>query len=97
MRLIDADVLISQSYEKMYAYEAEHFKKWISCFPTIDPESLRVQGEWVECFDEGWRRQIAGDRCSACGFTHYGASIAHYHFCPSCGAKMNIKEMTEDA
>lgn len=46
MRPIDADALISQAYEKMYAYEAKHFNDWISCFPTIDPESL-LAAQWI--------------------------------------------------
>lgn len=47
----------------------------------------RMRGEWRECFED-WRKQIAGDKCSKCGFQHYGTSINHYHFCPACGAPM---------
>lgn len=47
-----------------------------------------VHGRWEQCFED-WRKQIEGDKCSMCGFGHYGASIAHYHFCPNCGAKMD--------
>ena len=47
----------------------------------------RMRGEWRECFED-WRKQIAGDQCSKCGFQHYGTSINHYHFCPACGAPM---------
>lgn len=46
-----------------------------------------VHGEWIECFED-FRQQIAGDKCSACGFEHYGTNISHYHFCPNCGADM---------
>lgn len=47
-----------------------------------------VHGRWVQCFED-WRKQIEGDKCSACGFEHYGTSIDHYHYCPNCGAKMD--------
>ena len=46
-----------------------------------------MRGEWQVCFED-WRKQIAGDQCSKCGFQHYGTSINHYHFCPACGAPM---------
>lgn len=46
-----------------------------------------VHGRWVQCFED-WRKQIEGDKCSACNFEHYGCSINHYHYCPNCGAKM---------
>ena len=54
--------------------------------PTADVAPV-VHGRWEQCFED-WRKQIEGDKCSICGFEHYGASIAHYHFCPNCGAKM---------
>ena len=45
------------------------------------------RGEWQACFED-WRKQIAGDQCSKCGFQHYGTSINLYKFCPNCGAPM---------
>ena len=47
----------------------------------------RMRGEWKICFED-WRKQMAGDQCSKCGFQHYGTSINHYKFCPACGAPM---------
>lgn len=55
--------------------------------PTEDVQEVK-HGEWKECFED-WRKQIAGDECSSCGFQHYGSSIVHYHYCPNCGAKMD--------
>lgn len=46
-----------------------------------------VRGRWEQCFED-WRHQIEGDKCSACGFEHYGCGIKHYHYCPNCGADM---------
>ena len=54
--------------------------------PAADVQEVK-HGEWKLCYED-WRRQIAGDECSACGFQHYGTCISHYHYCPNCGAKM---------
>lgn len=53
-----------------------------------------VHARWELCY-EGYRQQIAGDKCSACGFEHYGYGISHYHYCPNCGAKMDESEDEE--
>ena len=55
--------------------------------PAADVRKIK-HGEW-KLYYADWRRQIAGDECSACGFQHYGACISHYHYCPNCGAKMD--------
>lgn len=55
--------------------------------PAVDVQEIK-HGEWKLCYED-WRRQIAGDECSACGFQHYGACISDYHYCPNCGAKMD--------
>lgn len=55
--------------------------------PAADVQEIK-HSEWKLCYED-WRRQIAGDECSACGFQHYGACISHYHYCPNCGAKMD--------
>ncbi len=55
--------------------------------PAVDVQEVK-HGEWKLCYED-WRRQIAGDECSACGFQHYGTCISHYHYCPHCGAKMD--------
>lgn len=54
--------------------------------PAADVRKVK-RDEWKLCYED-WRRQIAGDECSACGFQHYGTCISHYHYCPNCGAKM---------
>lgn len=59
--------------------------------PTADVVEVK-HGYWKECFED-WRKQIAGDECSACGFQHYGTCISHYHYCPNCGAKMDEKKV----
>lgn len=56
------------------------------CAPAVDPHE---HGRWEQCFED-WRRQIEGDKCTACGFEHYGGCINYYHYCPNCGAKMDL-------
>ena len=55
--------------------------------PVSREQVEKVRGEWQVCFED-WRKQIAGDQCSKCGFQHYGTSINLYKFCPHCGAPM---------
>lgn len=61
--------------------------KGIDLLRTADVVEVK-HGKWKECFED-WRKQIAGDECSACGFQHYGTSITHYNYCPNCGARMD--------
>lgn len=52
--------------------------------PTIDPESLRPQGEWVETdYKPYWYT-----KCSLCGHRIMLADKSHHNYCPNCGAKM---------
>lgn len=55
--------------------------------PVSDVVEVK-HGEWKLCYED-WRKQIAGDECSVCGFQHFGVSISHYHYCPNCGARMD--------
>ena len=55
--------------------------------PVSREQVEKWRGEWQICFED-WRKQMAGDQCSKCGFQHYGTSINHYKFCPNCGAPM---------
>ena len=56
--------------------------------PTIDPESLRLKGEWINArmlvggFAEKW-----GCDCSRCGIT-IQEDYRLPNFCPNCGADM---------
>lgn len=68
----------------------DDFKKAIKNMPEniiVDVAPVR-HGRWEQCFED-WRKQIEGDKCSICGFEHYGALITHYHYCPNCGAQMH--------
>ena len=55
--------------------------------PVSREQVERMRGEWQVCFED-WRKQMAGDQCSKCGFQHYGTSTNHYKYCPACGAPM---------
>ena len=52
--------------------------------PTIDPESLRPQGEWEDAEDGD------GLVCPSCGvdFCVLANETERFNYCPNCGAKM---------
>ena len=54
--------------------------------PAADVAPVR-HGRWEQCFED-WRQQIEGDKCSVCGFEHYGA---RYKYCPNCGTLMDLE------
>lgn len=64
--------------------------KMIGLLPSADVPPV-IHARWELCYED-YRQQIAGDKCSACGFEHYGCGISHYHYCPNCGAKMDESE-----
>ena len=59
----------------------------IKNLPAADAVEV-VHAKWEQCFED-YRKQIEGDKCSACGFEHYGTSIRNYKYCPNCGARMD--------
>lgn len=58
--------------------------------PAADAEPVR-HGAWYPCFED-WRQQQEGNKCSVCGFEYYGTGIRSFHYCPNCGAKMDLEE-----
>jgi len=54
--------------------------------PTIDPESLRPHGRWLNKEVDEIRCHVYGN-CSVC---HERKRIDNY--CPNCGAKMDLEE-----
>lgn len=56
--------------------------------PRADVEPVR-HGAWYPCFED-WRQQQEGNKCSVCGFEYYGTGIRSFHYCPNCGAKMDL-------
>lgn len=93
VRLIDANALLEQTEIICGRYEVKwtdnRVMAWIDNAPTIDPESLRPRGEWME----GDELDYCGNRkplCSVCGeFPLFNwADYAQCKYCPNCGAKM---------
>lgn len=69
-------------------YILEAMDMALSALRPVSREQVeKLRGEWQVCFED-WRKQMAGDQCSKCGFQHYGTSINHYKFCPACDAPM---------
>ena len=56
--------------------------------PTADVAPV-VHGRWEQCFED-WRQQIDGNECFVCGFKYFGTGIRSFHYCPNCGAKMDL-------
>lgn len=56
--------------------------------PAADAEPVQ-HGAWYQCFED-WRQQQEGNKCSVCGFEYYGTGIRFFHYCPNCGAKMDL-------
>ena len=97
-RYIDAEELLNKrpftisggkpcEYLEGFLDCVDEAKEAINNTPTADVAEVK-HGYWKECFED-WRKQIAGDECSVCGFQYYGTSITHYNYCPNCGAKMD--------
>ena len=82
----DGDVQ-KEIQDKLRPQIMELVQNIVALRPVSREQVERMRGEWQVCFED-WRKQIAGDQCSKCGFQHYGTSINHYHFCPACGAPM---------
>lgn len=67
----------------------------ISALPSAQPE--RKKGEWLEievmpAYDiMGVRTWASVMKCDTCGFETFAIEghMAQYHFCPSCGARMD--------
>lgn len=60
----------------------------LEAIPAADVEPVR-HGAWYPCFED-WRQQQEGNKCSVCGFEYYGTGIRSFHYCPNCGAKMDL-------
>lgn len=82
-RLIDADDAVRRSREPSI-YDLTDVPDFLAECPTVDAEPVR-HGRWEECFED-WRNQIAGNKCSLCGFEYFGNNMK---YCPECGAKMD--------
>lgn len=65
-------------------------KRYVKRQPAVDAVEV-VHAKWEQCFED-YRKQIEGDKCSACGFEHYGTSIRNYKYCPNCGADMRERK-----
>lgn len=84
MRLIDADFVyeLHGNYPTFARSCADltDLRDILDDAPTIDPESLRPQGEWL--VQDIGRTKFS---CSHCKARNYAG---HENYCPNCGAKM---------
>lgn len=98
VRLIDANALVSKRFRMhseflgtVLVVKAESIEN----APTIDPESLRPKGRWVDqVWNDMWQSMSA--TCSHClergevrvRTNEYGMKVINSPSCPNCGAKM---------
>lgn len=84
-----ADVNVNEICEHI---ETETLSEWVNAWQEAALSALRPvsrervekvwRGEWEQCFED-WRKQIEGDKCSRCGFEHYGTSIKNITSAPA--------------
>lgn len=88
IRKSDVINMVSEMLEDEWGYDGikGDVESIVSKIPSSDVAPV-VHGKWVSCFED-WRKQIEGDKCSECGFEHYGTNIRDYNYCPNCGADM---------
>jgi DNA-directed RNA polymerase subunit RPC12/RpoP len=102
MRLIDADALaaellkyplILRHHGDFVAVNLDAVLAEIRRAPTIDPESLRPQGAWMDVY--GGKYANPRYACTNCGEKALYAAKGKQKSsksCPNCGAKMYISE-----
>lgn len=89
-KFCEAKIKKAKSYASFWdgvAANMQMVKEWMD----NKPDAEEKRGKWELCYED-WRKQIDGDKCSACGYEHYGSCISHYKYCPNCGARMNLGE-----
>ena len=105
MRLIDADSIKCHRTTECGGHgvfmDVEMvYKEEIDAIPTIEPESLRPHGEWIDRWLCNYPqvKRIPSVECSNCGMPFCDLINNHremFRFCPYCGAKMNEGETDE--
>lgn len=76
-------------YKSRAYIDLEELLALVDGIPAADVEPVR-HGAWYQCFED-WRQQQEGNKCSVCGFEYYGTGIRTFHYCPNCGAKMDLE------
>lgn len=87
MRLIDADAFKMEDFRR--CLDCDSIIQVIKTAPTIDPESLRPKGTWIDRPTGKYRAWQSW--CSVCGKRNGIGGITtnqHKPYCPNCGAKM---------
>ena len=86
VRLIDAGKLwtdIQMLPHNGDIISSEEVEQAIMDAETVDPESVRETGEWIECKNKS-AASAAGYYCSKC----YTSSCSRTPYCSECGVKM---------
>ena len=93
-RLVDADAICQECIDDFILETCEGCViETHKLHKTIDPESLRPQGKWVEWYPPKHMIMTGEEllyRCSACDAKY--ADVEGYRYCPHCGAQMGGTE-----
>ena len=73
------------SYEYGYMNATDHIDDWLEAQPNAEEK----RGKWLNSGYERWA-------CSCCGYVcigdnDYSPNDFMMHYCPNCGAKMDLK------
>ena len=97
MRLIDADLAKVMSMHRArlvhYGFEDRLCVPYdaVDEVPTVGDAVLVVHGRWEYSAQTIHTQSLM--RCSICGWWTLDPSVdGAYHYCPNCGAKMDVEE-----
>ena len=79
MRLIDADTL---KFDIMCVYGSNpQYLNWLNHAPTVDAVPVK-HGKWIS-------NSPVTMRCNQCTYVASDWIVHAFHYCPSCGARMD--------
>lgn len=87
MRLIDADAANVDRISCFYGDRAylDDVQEWINEQPTVDPVK---HGHWHDVYMIS--QQTIAQTCSCCSNSVVRSIANVFHYCPTCGAKMDL-------